>query len=206
VQRAVVYALGALVVCVTVAGNASAQGKCQALKFKAAGTVARVKAACHARAAKQGAAVDPDCLAAAEQKLTRRWATAEAAGDCVTIGDLSEASSATEQCRAAIADVLAPPPPPTSLCCDLGASCIHGIDSAAYTGVFGGTVGPAGSVCDGGTGACGAPPATAGRCCMMANGEFCNAGPDLDLSGCIPPQFLDFVVGICTPSGACALP
>jgi hypothetical protein len=41
---------------------------------------------------------------------------------------------------------------------------------------------------------------------MSTSVSFCQAGPALDLSGCVPPGFLDFIVGVCSPSGACALP
>jgi len=204
--------LGVLVFAsLVVARAAEAQGKCQSLKFKAAGIVAKMKAICHSRAAKAGSAADPACLASADAKLARRWAAAEVEGGCVTTGDQADAVSATNQCLGAILEVVDPPPPPTSLCCNFGnATCAHGpvLDAAICTGPFGGTVGPEGSACDGGTGTCvmTPPPVTTGRCCMAADGSFCNAGPNLDLSGCVPPTFLDAVVAICSPIGACALP
>jgi hypothetical protein len=208
VQRAIA-GFGALVLAgLAGAGEAQAQGKCQSLKFKAAGIVAKAKAICHSRAAKAGTDVDPDCLASADAKLARRWAAAELQGGCVTTGDQAAAVSATNQCLGAIVDVVDPPPPPTSLCCNLpNDSCAHGefLDAEAC-GSFGGTVGPAGSACDGGTGTCVMTAPTIGRCCMATAVSFCNAGPNLDLSGCVPPQFLDAPFAICSPTGACALP
>lgn len=207
-RRAVSNGLGTLIVFVglVVAGNAHAQGKCQSLKFKAAGVAAKMKAMCYSRAAKVGTDVDPACLTKADEKLAKRWSVAEAAGSCVTTGDQTDAVGAIDQCLTAIGEVLDPPPPPTSLCCNLGTTCSHGLDAEGCTGFFGGTVGPEGSVCNGATGACEAPPAGTGRCCMSTSSSFCTSGPNLDLSGCVPPAFLDFIVGICTPSGACALP
>ena len=184
---------------------AEAQSRCQSLKFKAAGAVAKRKAACHARAAKDGTPVDAECLAVADDQLARKWSKADAAGDCVSTNDASAGISASNQCLAAI-DAAVDPPPPTSPCCNLGGSCTHGIDDAACVTFFSGTPGPAGSVCNGATGTCGPAPAGPGRCCMTADATFCNAGPTLDLSGCIPPQFLDAPSAICTPDGACVLP
>lgn len=187
--------------------QAGAQSKCQAQKYKAAGAAQKAKAACFARAAKAGGVADPACLAAADEKLARKWANAEAAGDCVTTGDLAEGAQATDQCLAAIDAVVDPPPPPSSLCCNLGDSCAHGLDAAGCTDVFGGTVGPDGSACDGATGSCVMGAAGTGRCCQTAGGTFCTGGPTLDLSGCVPPDFLDFPFGsTCAPSGSCTLP
>lgn len=190
-----------------VGGRAGAQSKCQAQKYKAAGAAQKAKAVCFARAAKAGGDVDPACLSAADDKLGRKWTKAEAAGDCVTTADLAEGVVATDQCLAGIADVVDPPPAPTSLCCNLGSSCAHGLDAAGCTDVFFGTVGPDGSVCDGATGACVLGAAGTGRCCMASDGSFCTGGPDLDLSGCVPPNFLDFPFSsTCSPSGSCTLP
>jgi hypothetical protein len=199
-----------LVLVGTLAGvgeRAAAQSKCQTQKYKAAGAVAKAKAACFARAAKAGGDVDPACVSAADDKLARKWEKAEAAGDCVTSGDAAAGVTATEQCLAAIDDVVDPPPPPSSPCCNLANSCAHGFDEAGCTEVFGGTLGPDGSVCDGATGTCVLATAGTGRCCMTSDGSFCTGGPALDLSACVPPDFLDFPFGsTCAPSGSCTLP
>jgi hypothetical protein len=187
-------------------GRAVAQSRCQSLKFKAAGAVAKRKATCHARAAKDGTAVDAACLAGADDQLARKWVKAETAGDCVTTDDATDGVSSTDQCLAAIEAVVDPPPPPTSPCCNFVGSCAHPVDETTCVSVFGGTAGPPGSVCDGTTGTCGAPPAGPGQCCMTADAAFCTAGPNLDLGGCVPPQFIDAPSGICDPSGACVLP
>jgi hypothetical protein len=185
---------------------AAAQSKCQSLKFKAAGAVAKRKATCHARAAKEGTPVDAQCLADANDQLARKWFKADAMGDCVSTNDFPAGISATDECLTAIDAVVDPPPPFTSPCCNLGNSCAHGIDDASCVSFFSGTPGPAGSVCNGATGTCGPPPAGAGRCCMRADGTFCTAGPNLNLAGCVPPEFLDAPFATCAPSGACALP
>ena len=185
---------------------AAAQSKCQSLKFKAAGAVAKRMAACYARAAKEGTPVDAGCLTAADDQLARKWAKADAAGDCPSTNDAGAGIAATNQCLAAIDTAVDPPPPFTSPCCDLGGSCAHPVDEAACVSIFSGTPGPAGSVCNGATGTCGPAPAGAGRCCMTADATFCNAGPNLDLSGCVPPQLLDAPFATCSPTGACVLP
>lgn len=195
----------AVAVLAGVAAEAGAQSKCQALQYKATGAVAKAKAVCWARAAKAGAAVDATCLQAADDKLARKWAKAEAASGCVATDAVADAVAATDRCLAAIGDVVAPPPPPSSLCCDLGGSCAHGLDEAGCTDAFGGTIGPAGSVCDGATGSCVLTTAGTGSCCMTSDGSFCTGGPSLDLSGCGPPDFLDYPFGsICQPSGSCS--
>jgi len=205
-QRVAFIALCAGALAIGASEPVAAQSKCQALKYKAAGAVAKAKATCRARAAKSGVAVDPECIAAADNALARKWSKAERRGDCVTTDDAAEGATATEQCLARIDDVV-DPPPPSSLCCNLGGSCSHGLDEAACTSVFGGTVGPEGSVCDGATGSCSMPPVGTGRCCMLADGGFCEAGPTLELSGCVPPMFLDYPFSsTCEPSGSCTFP
>ena len=77
---------------------------------------------------------------------------------------------------------------------------VHGVSVPTASRSSLGTPGPAGSVCSRyhryvrpGTGG-------PGRCCMTADATFCNAGPNLDLSGCAsPPQFLDAPSAICRP-------
>jgi hypothetical protein len=37
--------------------------------------------------------------------------------------------------------------------------------------------------------------------------RFCTGGPSLDLSGCVPPDFLDYpFASVCQPSGSCTIP
>ena len=198
----------ALIGAMVVAGEVRAQNRCQSLKWRGVGLAAKMKAACYASAAKDGVDVDPACLANSDAKLAKRWSAAEKSGACVTTGDLAAASGAVNQCSSAIGAVVAPPPPPTSLCCSLGTTCAQGtgLDTEGCVTFFGGTVGPAGSVCDGSTGTCQMPPAGPGRCCMSTSVSFCSSGPNLDLSGCVPPAALDFPFAICSPSGACVLP
>jgi hypothetical protein len=196
----------ALIGIMVVADEARAQNRCQSLKWKAAGVAAKAKAACHASAAKEGVDVDPACLAKSDAKLAKRWSAAEKGGGCVTTGDLAAASGAVDQCSSAIGAVVAPPPPQTTPCCNMGASCGQPIDAEGCATFFLGTPGPAGSVCNAATGACEAPPAGPGRCCMSTLASVCIGGPDLDLSGCVPPSALDFPFAICEPGGACVLP
>lgn len=206
-RRAAFIVVCVCVIAIGAAESADAQSKCQALKYKAAGAVAKAKATCRARAAKAGLPVDQACITAADTALARKWDKAERQGDCVTTDDATGGVTATEQCLARIDDVIDPPPPPSSLCCNFDGWCGNGLDAAACTDVFGGTVGPAGSVCDAATGSCSLSPVGTGRCCMAADGSFCTAGPTLDLSGCTPPDFLDFPFSsTCAPTGSCTFP
>jgi len=206
-RGATFVALGIGALALAGAGPAAGQSKCLAIQFKAAGGAAKAKFTCRARAAKAGKPVDQACIAAADAALARKWTKAGRRGDCAATGVAAEGARATDRCLAGIEDVVDPPPPASSLCCNLGGSCAHGLDEDGCTAVFGGTIGPAGSVCDGATGACSLSSIGTGRCCMAADGGFCEAGPSLDLSGCAPPTFLDFPFSsTCAPSGSCTFP
>lgn len=60
---------------------------CAAAKTKAAGAAVFAKAKCHQAALAKMTAVDPTCLAKADQKLAGAFAAAEAKGGCATTGD-----------------------------------------------------------------------------------------------------------------------
>jgi len=186
---------------------AHAQSRCLALKFKAFGAAAKVKAGCHARAAKAGMSVDPDCLAAADAKLAKKWAKASGLDDCSISGPVVHAAQSVDDCVGEMDAVASPPPPSTEPCCQLpDGTCGHGSAVAAVCSTLGGTIAPSGTSCDAGTGTCVTTAPTGGRCCMEASGLFCQAGPALDLSGCTPPNFLDFPFGAtCASNGACTL-
>ena len=188
--------------------GAWAQSKCLSLKFKAFGAAAKVKANCHARAAKAGVPVDAACLATADAKLAKKWAKASGLSDCATSGSGSAAATSVATCIAGLAAVADPPPPPPGEpCCRFAdGTCGHGATTTAVCTALGGTLGVTGSVCDGSTGTCVLTAPSGGRCCMEAGGAFCTAGPALDLSGCVPPSFLDAPFdATCAPNGSCTL-
>ena len=71
---------------VAFAGPTPAQ-KCSGSKIKATSKKASAKLKCHEKAILKGVAVDPECLAKAEDKFTDAFAKAEAKGGCLTTGD-----------------------------------------------------------------------------------------------------------------------
>ena len=71
---------------VAFAGPTPAQ-KCSGSKIKATSKKASAKLKCHEKAILKGLAVDPECLAKAEDKFTDAFAKAEDKGGCLTTGD-----------------------------------------------------------------------------------------------------------------------
>ena len=61
--------------------------KCSGSKIKATSKKASAKLKCHEKAILKGVAVDPECLAKAEEKFTDAFAKAQAKGGCLTTGD-----------------------------------------------------------------------------------------------------------------------
>jgi hypothetical protein len=98
-------------------------------------------------------------------------------------------------------------PATESHCCDVGASCFASpmLDAASCAGELFGTIGAPGTVCDG-TGNCVRPPGMGGSCCTVPSIGVCGAGPGVDPSDCLAAGGLDFPVGVCLESGACAIP
>lgn len=76
-----------------VAGPAGAAvdpgARCIDAKLGGSAAYAKRLLACHARAVKKGAAVDPRCLERADAKLAKVFARAEAKGGCEQVGDLA---------------------------------------------------------------------------------------------------------------------
>jgi len=141
------------------------RSRCTAAKLKAAGSYFTAVAKCEAKAAKQGdASADLLCLGKAQSKLQRAFEKAEKKGDCLAVGDLSDAQAEADEGLDILFQILEPPP---SVCCEEGTACFWAPDAATCTSV-GGNPGAAGSVC-GGNGTCGAPPAAEGNCCEGIN-------------------------------------
>lgn len=144
---------------------ASAQhprSRCTAAKLKATGAYFKSVAKCEAKAAKKGdAPAAVLCLGKAQSKLLRAFQKAEKKGDCLAVGDLSDAQGAADDGLEIVTDILRAPP---SLCCTEGTACFWAPDEAACTAASG-TPGAAGTVCSG-DGSCVPPPAEEGNCCQ----------------------------------------
>jgi hypothetical protein len=185
---------------------ADAPSKCDKLRFLAAGPAVRLQMACAGAAAAAGTTVDPACLAIAAERLGRKWERAGARGDCTTAVDTSTAQTIVDGFTAALDQALHPPI--LQNCCDTGALCFAGpsIDAPGCELELSGTLGLPGTVCDGATGDCVAPPATGGPCCSLTSLTLCSAGPSLNAQDCVLAGGLDYPAGVCEPSGSCALP
>lgn len=185
---------------------ADAPSKCDKLRFLAAGHAVRLEMACAAAAAAAGTTVDAGCLANAAERLGRKWERAGARGDCTTTVDTGAAQAIVDGFVAALDHALHPPV--LQNCCDTGPACFAGpsIDASGCQLELFGTLGPPGSVCDGATGDCVAPPATGGPCCSLTSLSVCSAGPGLNAQDCLLAGGLDYPAAVCEPSGSCALP
>ena len=199
----------ALIGIMVVADEARAQNRCQSLKWKAAGVAAKMKAACYASAAKEGVDVDPACLAKADARLAKRWSAAEEAGGCVTTGDLAAASGAVDQCRRPRSAPWSRRHRPPRRFAAISAPRVR----RAWASTRKAASRSSAERSDRQAACATVQPARvrrrrrdSGRCCMSTSVSFCTGGPNLDLSGCVPPSFLDFPFAVCSPSGACLLP
>jgi len=196
--------VAAFIAVLTTADTFAAQSRCAKLWFRVAGEGAKATAACHAKAIGGGTAVDPTCLAAAGEKLTRKWTKATREGDCPTAADAASAQERVDAFLAAIEDLLTPPT--VSHCCATGSACYAGssIDAGTCLELLG-TLGPPGSVCEGSTGACVAPPGTGGSCCDLPQFSLCTAGPGVTPANCVTGGGLDVPNAVCHDVGACAV-
>lgn len=86
---------------------------CDAAKFAAAGKYAAAAIACHAKAAKEGEPVDPECTAKAVSKLEAAFAKAEAKGECATSGDVSAAAGHVDSAVTEMVTLLRPTSAPS---------------------------------------------------------------------------------------------
>jgi hypothetical protein len=190
-----------------VARDAGAQirSQCQALQLAAAGEAARRKATCASRAAAAGMAVDERCLALADARLVRSWARALARGDCPTSTDAAAAQAIVDGFVTTLTQALTPPLP--SHCCDVGPRCFAApaIDASSCQLELFGTLGPPGSVCDGASGNCVAPPGTGGPCCTVP-GSFCSASPGDGPELCSEVGGTFLATGVCGHDGTCSTP
>ena len=76
-----------LAVCVLVSGHLGAPAsveasRCAVAQYGAAAKNVQMKAACRAKAAKRGEALDPDCTSKADAVLAKKWEKAQRLNDC----------------------------------------------------------------------------------------------------------------------------
>jgi hypothetical protein len=198
-----IAALAALAFWLAAPAAAQVESRCYASQMKASGAQAAAEAKCESKAAAKGEPVDPECLAKAAAKAAKALAKAEQKEDCIVTAPDAAVDAAVESFVLQLRDVLNPPP---VSCCEIIGSCFYAADPATCTGApVSGTLGAEGSVCDGSTGDCLPPPATAGGCCD----DVSAAGVSFD---CVGGVFMaadctgaggTFSTGVCSPSGDC---
>jgi hypothetical protein len=135
--------------------SATAGSRCAAAKLKAAGAYSAGLARCQAKATAKGGALDTLCVAKAQSKLLAAFGKAEAKGDCLTLGDVVPVQDVLDDPAGEAFEILLPPV--ARRCCQVAGYCFWAEDEAecSQPGV---TLGEVGSVCNGETRTCVAPP------------------------------------------------
>jgi hypothetical protein len=203
---AVVFALTMSAAVVHASGTAA--GNCAAAKSKAAAKKLAAKLKCYQKALSSGSPVDTTCLGAADTKFTAAVGKAETKGGCAFTGDAPTLEAVVDK---AVNTINAFDPAAPLVCC-AGAACTYAPDAAACTGL-GAVPGAPGTVCDGATGSCVTPPASAGNCCTSTATNFglpagfgnCiggTAGAAGDASNCSALSGKFESNGICPPDGS----
>ena len=90
-------AAAAHLVAIPAAGAADPAAVCASRKLKASGKATAGAMVCHAKAAKNQAAVDPACLDRFDEKLERGFIKAESPGHCTSADDLGAARNLVDQ-------------------------------------------------------------------------------------------------------------
>jgi len=132
--------------------------RCTSGKVKALGRFLSAVAKCHAKALKTGA-IDLLCLAKAESKLQKAFASAENKDDCLARNDATAALTALNDARELLVQIL---DPETTFCCEGASTCMYTRTGPECT-TLGGT--PVAGECNG-DGTCKAPPLEEGGCCQ----------------------------------------
>src|SRR5262249_7441648 len=96
------------------AGAATPGQRCAVAKLKAAATKTASKLRCYRRALNAGAAVDQECLAAAETRFLARLGRIEGAGGCATLNDAAAVEAAVDACADTLVSILPASPTTTS--------------------------------------------------------------------------------------------
>jgi hypothetical protein len=92
------------------------------------------------------------------------------------------------------------------LCCGFVASCSwEDAVAAGFCSEVGGTLGAPGAVCDGATGGCVSPPASAGNCCEFG-ASLCFGGPSVQQPPCDEIGGAFVTGAICDPTQGCVVP
>lgn len=197
--------LGAVLVGVLAAAlpEPSGASRCASQKISASGVYVRALSRCAARAVRKGEAPDVLCLARAEQKLFARIEKAERKADCPTLGDAIPLQDVLDDGAGDARDAVETAT--TSVCCETPGYCVYAADAASCTTQVGGTPGAPGTLCEA-SGACVAPPATAGNCCDELPVLSCAASPLFDAATCDLQGGVFTGASLCDPTGQCLPP
>ena len=128
-------------------GVARAYGpNCAPAKLRAAAKKATMKIACYRKALQSGSSLDPNCIARAEERFLRAFASAEARGGCLTTGDADDVEAIVDQF---IADLLAQLTPSTTTSTSTTTSSSTNPTTSCGSGPFcsSGPCGSQGEVC-----------------------------------------------------------
>src|SRR6266446_67284 len=206
-------------------GGAFVASKCNSKKIEAVVTKVAAKAKCESKAARKGTAVAPRCLANADGKFGHAIGKAEGKDDCAQKGQRVTLEAKVDAFMDALMSQLQPMGTVTTtttrtartttttastprICCHFasGGTCDWAPSANACSGnEVPGTPGASGSVCNGATGTCTSPPASAGPCCSGVasfSSNACSGGPGETASVC-SAEGGTLSTGVCHPSGAC---
>jgi hypothetical protein len=126
---------------------------------------------------------------------------------CVSLGGAAGGTSGPDTASVwRIRDALTEPGCP-SACCTFGGVCAWGTPSEECA-LAGGTLGTPGTVCDGATGACIAPPAAPGPCCddLTPPAGVCFGGPTVSPIACNEASGSFSASAVCDPGLGCTSP
>jgi hypothetical protein len=180
------------------------RSRCTKKKLKALGSYFRAVARCEAKAVKSAGTADVVCVARAQSRLQSAFTRAERKSDCIARGEVMPARDEADAGLQLAFTVLEPPP---SVCCAAAMFCTWFPDAASCTAV-GGSPGAPGTVCDGTTATCAAPPAGEAGCCqdflnLQAQELTCLVGPGIDAASCAAASATWISDAVCLPSRLC---
>ena len=126
---------------------------------------------------------------------------------CVSLGGAAGGTSGPDTASLwRIRNAVAEPGCPLA-CCALGGVCAWGSPDEECA-LAGGTLGAPGSVCDGATGGCSAPPAAPGPCCddLTPPAGVCFGGPTVSPVACNEASGSFSASAVCDPGLGCTSP
>jgi hypothetical protein len=181
-------------------GAAQIASKCASAQYKAAGKSVQALARCKAKAVAKGVPLDLDCVDRVWNTLHDALVRAHRKGDCIATG--IPAGAAEDY----LATVTAFFETPARCCAQLAKdSCLYVHDPIACEGIPG-ILGEPGSVCDGASGDCVAPPAAPGPCCADPLLTISCGGGDVDAQLCSDAGATFSPSARCTSIGECEAP